>query len=262
MSINANVAKRIVALLNKKVQEGVLDPESAKRLAVLAMQEVKEATGEEEPAPEETPPEQPEELAEEPVAVVDPQAQILAALTKLETEISEPLNAFKATLDEVLKGTSGEAFPLGKFDISSEQSTSKLDIKVNAEKSNAVEISLSVDRFWGMDDINPPAAVESSVEPSCHMGLRKSLLTVAEDMAEFANTELAWRRVKVPNKTLAYINEEASKENDQRILEIVAAAPQEGRDDWRKWSVAAQVYLLGNDYSADKKFTDIMQEIK
>jgi hypothetical protein len=72
-----------------------------------------------------------------------------------------------------------------------------------------------------------------------------------------------WKHSRFPEKSLVYLSAESAKANDPRITEVLKALPEgQDRNAWRKWSLTAQVYVLGNDYSDTKTFDDLSKEIK
>jgi hypothetical protein len=274
MSITAQSAQQLLRLLKNKVQAGTLDPETAENLAVLAIQEVKVADEESqakdttELPPEDAPQEEPQPpAAPAPSSAIDPSAQLLALINKFDMSTAQLWNGIKAEVEGILKGVEGAAFPLGDFasksNTAAKGNSTKLTIK-KGDKTNTVAVNFAFDRMWDIEGLNPPA-VEAAVkvEPTCHLGLRKELLALAQDVVDMTDSELVWKRSKVPEKTLAFLTAGSAKENDARVAEAVKNCPANTeRAEWRKWSLAAQVYVLGTDYSEKKSFKDVEKEIK
>jgi hypothetical protein len=267
MSITAESAEQILKLLRGKVEAGTLDKETAEHLAIVALQEVQVAddiieaadTGEEDLLPEEDKKE--EEKPEEPApsSAVDPSAQILALISQFDQGTASLWTSVKAKIEDVLKGVAGAAFPLGEF--SSNASTAakgnktKLSI-AKGDNNTSVDVSFGYSREWNIPGLNPPE-VQASVETTCHLGLRRELLSLAQDLTDMTDSELVWKRSRFPEKTIAFLSSEAVKENDPRVLEAIKALPDnQDRNAWRKWSLTAQVYVLGSDYS-NKPFSEL-----
>lgn len=270
MSISAKSAEQIIQLLKAKVQAGTLDKETAEHLAVLAVQEVKpeeQAAVEEAPVEEAPTEEAPVEKAPAPAVSVDPTSDIMKLIADFDSSVGPAWTKLQAGIDELLKGVEGAAFPLGDFSSKSttadKGNSTKLVIKKLAGKANAADVSFSFDRSWELDGVKMPASIQAEVEPSCHLGLRKELLALSQDVIDMTESELAWKRARVPEKTVAFLTKESAKENDKRVFEIMKDCPNE-RDlaGWRNWSVAAQVYLLGPDYSDSKSFEAIKASVK
>jgi hypothetical protein len=184
-----------------------------------------------------------------------------------DASVTQLWNKTQVGIDEVLKGLEGAAFPLGDFstktNTSAKGNATKLLIKKAQGKNDTAEISFSFDRGWEISPVTLPQGVEASVEPACHMGLRKELLALAQDVIDATDSELSWKRTRLAEKTIAFLTKESAKENDQRVFEIMKVCPNErSRDEWRQWSLAAQVYLLGSDYSTAKNFNEIAASIK
>jgi len=257
--LTATAAQNLIRTLNQKVRDGLLDPKIAEKLAVLAMQEVAIADGE---------PEQelsPEPVAEEPAPdpppapAADPKTTILQAITYFETESASSFGKLKAVIEQVLMGTEGAAFPLGDFDVKSAGNSAKVKIE-KGDSSDNVDVSFAFDRSWLVSGVKPPATVEAAAEEVCHLGLRKRLVASTDEVMEFSDGELPWERSSLPLDGLKKLFVEAKAVNDPKVMEIVRAAPSEAdRELWRKWSIAAQAYLLGTDYSAGKSFEQVLK---
>jgi hypothetical protein len=280
MSISAQSAEQIVKLLKQKVIAGQIDKDTANHLAVLALQEVQIADDVAEGA-DTTSPEDEEELVDEapveedatPAPAIDPSAQILSLVGQFDQGTSSLWEGIKAKIEDVLKGVQGEAFPLGVFSSRAKTGEKGNNTQISIEKGkrdNSVGLTFTFKRDWEMSNVTPPATVaaaapvEKEEEPACHLGLRKELLALAQDVSDIADSELVWKRSRLPEGTIAYLSSEATKVNDVRVCAAMGSLP-EGleRDAWRRWSIAAQVYMLGgSDYAEGKTFADITKEIK
>lgn len=271
MSISAQSAEQIVRILKTKVEAGHIDRSTAERLAVLALQEVQIA---DEVAEGDTTKDEgeedliaPDEPAPAPPAV-DPSAQILSLVSEFDQGTAALWTGTKAKIEDALKGVQGEAFPLGTFSSSSKTGEKGNSTQITIEKgsnANTVDISFRYSRDWSLNNVTPPETVAASVaqEPACHLGLRKELLALAQDISDISESELIWNRSRLPEGTLAYLTNESAKVKDERVVAAVRSVP-EGldRNAWRKWSIAAQVYMLGSDYAEGKSFSDVTKDIK
>lgn len=273
MSISAQSAEQIVRILKTKVEAGQIDRGTAEHLAVLALQEVQIA---DEVAEGDTTNEGEEDLIapdseeDKPAPLppsMDPSAQILIAVNEFDQATASIWTGTKAKIENTLKGVQGEAFPLGTFSSTSKTGEKGNSTQVTIQKGNAntVEISFKYGRDWNLTNVTPPETVAASVveEPACHLGLRKELLALAQDISDISDSELIWNRSRLPEGTLAYLTNESAKVKDERVVAAVRSVP-EGldRNAWRKWSIAAQVYMLGSDYAEGKSFSDVTKEIK
>lgn len=270
MSISAKSAEQIIQLLKAKVQAGTLDKETAEHLAVLAVQEVRpeEQTAAEEAPVEEAPVEDaPAPLPPGPAPSLDPTSDIMKLIADFDSSVGPAWTKLQAGIDELLKGVEGAAFPVGDFSSKSttvdKGNSTKLAIKKLVGKANAADLAFSFDRSWELDGVKMPATVQAEVEPACHLGLRKELLALTQDVIDMTESELSWKRARVPEKTVSFLTKESAKENDKRVFDIMKDCPNDRElAGWRKWSVAAQVYLLGSDYSDTKSFEAIKASVK
>jgi hypothetical protein len=196
--------------------------------------------------------------------VIDPKTSILSSLTKFERAITNAWNVMQSELNKIMQDTTGAAFPLGSYDLTAENNSAKLSIKPAEGKQNAVEVAYSLDRTWTLDGVTPAeTTVSASVEDVCHLGLRKDVVGLSEDILDRTASEIAWKKSGVPFDAIEQVSVAASKENDPRVTEIVNGKPSKtDKDSWRKWSVAAQAYLLGNDYSKGKSFVNVLSSVK
>lgn len=279
MTITAQSAEQIVQLLRKKVEAGTLDKETAERLAVLALQEVQVADDVSEGADTSDEGQGEEEMSDEgggdepapadptPTAV-DPSAQILALVNQFDQGTASLWTSVKAKIEDVLKGAAGASFPLGSFSNSAKTGAKGNTTSISIDKGDngsSVDVSFRFTREWNVPGITPPetVAAKTSDEPTCHLGLRKELLSLAQDLTDMTDSELTWKRCRFPEKTIAFISSESAKAGDPRVVEAVKALPEsQDRHEWRKWSLTAQVYVLGTDYSNTKTFADLAKEIK
>jgi len=262
MSITATSAQKILSLLNQKVRDGALDAVTAKHLAVVALQEV--APAEDQAAAEDLPVDEP--VIEEPVADpapapsgVDPKSQLLSLLTSFDKSADMLFQRLKAEIDSLLQGTSGAAFPIGNYDVKA-AGGNITRLSVEAEAGKAL-LKFSYDKHWTIANVQPPE-VAASADSACHLGLRKDLLKLTADVEQHAASELNWKRGKVPVKVFAHMNQEAIKAQDLRVRDITATAPFNGdASAWKNWAIAAQVYLLGSDFSARETFAKVLERV-
>jgi len=269
MSISAKSAEQIIALLKAKVQAGTLDKDTAERLSALAVQEVVplDQTAAEEAPVEEAPVEDAPVEPTAPVGSLDPSSDIMKLIADFDSTVGPAWTKLQAGLNELLKGVEGAAFPLGDFSSKSNTvskgNTTKLTVKKVAGKASTAELDFSFDRSWELEGVKMPTSVQAEVEPACHLGLRKDLLALSQDVIDMTESELSWQRARVPEKTVSFLTKASAKENDKRVFEIMKECPND-RDlaGWRKWSVAAQVFLLGSDYSETNSFEQIKASVK
>jgi hypothetical protein len=268
MSITASSAQQLIQLLRKKVESGHLDEETAEHLAITAIQEIKVSdkeseaadTSDEEPIDPvgEEPVSEPKAKQEKPLVVIDPSAHLLALISQFDQGTAALWNATKEKVEAMLKGVEGAAFPLGDF--SSSASTGgkgdKTKFTIAKAEGDGVEVSFAFDRSWSIPGLNPPAQVKAETEATCDLRLRKELFALTEDLLDMTDSEFAWQRSVVPHKSISAMIEASTKENDRRVYTPLKACPSNAdRDAWRQWSIAAQVYILGSDYT-DKKSSD------
>jgi len=254
--------------LTVKVKNGAMSKSEAKRLAILALQEVAEkemepATSEgegEAPAPEEPKKEAPK------FSAIDPKTRILSLLTQFGEAIEGSLKRIEHDITNIVKETEGAAVPLGDFTIGNDlhhkfggSASAKITIEAG-DKPAQVLITYNLKKAWNVDGINIP--IQASIVPkACHLPLRQDLLGLCADVKEGTGSELAWKRSKkLPLEQLAHLETLAKTSGDSKVLEIVEGRPSDAQaDSWRKWATAGLVYLLGTDWSEDKKFATIKQ---
>lgn len=273
MAITSDAALNIIKRLNLNVRNGLMSKEEAKKLAVIAVQEIipaEEANAQDaQDAITEPPKEEPKKEENKPF-VGDPKTTILSMLTKLDESIANAWVEFQAGLNNILLGTEGQAFPIGDFDVNANKSkrgtktahSSKVNIKVADDKPNTVVVTFDLTRTWDVDGVNPPAKVVSAAqEETCHLGLRKDVVGISEDVMD--NSELTWSRSGAPLEAVARVLSIAKKENDTKVVEILESKP--AKNDlttWKNWAISAQAYLLGKDFSEAKKFKEILENVK
>jgi hypothetical protein len=254
--------------LTVKVKNGAMSKSEAKRLAILALQEVAEkeiepeaAKGEgEEAAPVEAPAPAPK------VSAIDPKTRILSLLTQFEEAIQGSLKKIEHDITTIVQETEGAAVPLGDFSIGNDlhhnfggSASAKITIEAG-DKPAQVLITYNLKKAWNVDGINLP--VQASVsQRACHLPLRQDLLELCADVKESTGSELAWKRSKkLPLEQLAHIESIAKASGDSKVIEIVEGKPSDAQaDSWKKWAVAGQAYLLGADWAEDRKFSAIKQ---
>ena len=264
---------QFIVELEKKVQAKIVTQAEAERLAILALEEVMPGENWAEADDEETDEDMAgdqdaeDEGAADPApagSAVDPKSELLGALTAFNGATAGAWRTFKQKVESVIRGTSGNAVPIGKYTLGAGETNSNLDIQQKDQAS--LELSFYFKQDWNVGGlVLPPPTVqptEGSVkESACHLPLRKRLLALAETLAEASSAELTWRSAKLPMRELADMERIARQEKDLRVLSAVSAAPNsEKAADWSSWAIKAQVYLLGGDYvktEASVKFEDI-----
>ena len=252
--------------LTVKVKNGAMSKSDAKRLAILALQEVAEK--EIEPAQSEGEGEAPqqEEKPASPVSTIDPKTRILSLLTQFEEAIQGSLKKIQHDITGIVQETEGAAVPLGDFTIGNDvhhkfggSASAKITIEAG-DKPAQVLITYNLKKAWNVDGINLP--VQASItQKACHLPLRNDLLVLCADVKEGTGSELAWKRSKkLPLEQLAHIESIAKASGDSKVVEIVEGKPSDAlAESWRKWAVAGQAYLLGADWAEDRKFSAIKQ---
>lgn len=253
--------------LTVKVNNGSMSKSEAKRRAILALQEVAElepevaeSEGEEEAAP-------PTPAAPPPASAIDPKTRLLSLLTRFEETIQMSLKKLESEVTNIVKDTEGAAVPLGDFTIGNDlhhkggnSASAKITIAAGDKPAQA-QVTYTLRKDWTIDGINLP--VQASVPKSCNLPLRHELLALCSDVKEGTGSELAWKRnKKLPLEQLSHLESIAKASGDSRVAEILDGKPSDAlADSWKKWAVAGQIYLLGSDYSEDKKFSAIKQGI-
>jgi hypothetical protein len=254
--------------LTVKVKNGAMSKSDAKRLAILALQEVAEK--EMEPATSEgegeAPAPQQEEKKPAPVSAIDPKTRILSLLTQFEEAIQGSLRKIEHDITSIVQETEGAAVPLGDFTIGNDvhhkfggSASAKITIEAG-DKPAQVLITYNLKKAWNVDGINLP--VQASItQKACHLPLRQDLLELCADVKEGTGSELAWKRSKkLPLEHLAHIEAIAKASGDGKVVEIIEGKPSDAlAESWRKWAVAGQAYLLGADWAEDRKFSSIKQ---
>lgn len=252
--------------LTVKVKNGAMTKEEAKKQAILALQEVAEKELEPDAAmSDDTPPEADSPPPPPPAPAIDPKTRILSLLTRFEETIQGSLKKLEADVTSIVKETEGAAVPLGDFTIGNDlhhrggnSSSAKITIAVGDKPAQAL-VTYTLKKEWTLDGMNLP--VTASVPKSCNLPLRHELLELCAEVRENTGSELAWKRSKkLPLEQLTRIESLAKSSGDSRVAEILDGKPTDAlADSWKKWAVAGQVYLLGSDYSEDKRFNAVKQ---
>lgn len=267
----AKTKHQVQALLRElslKVKAGIMSKDEAAKLAVLAVEEVAPTPSQAADAPPPPPPA--EEKAPAPEAgapTLDPKNQLIGLLTSLEKAFGAAWKEFQTKVTEVIKGTEGAAVPLGDFEIDVADHNVKLQVD-QIDQAN-VKCRYTTRRDWKVGGLKMEYSrmkSESSVEPSCHLPLRRDIVAITEEILENTDSALAWRKYRLPVTAILNARHGAARENDKRLVSILASIPT-GDDTnsaqaWQVWANAAQVMLLGSDYSVDKKFEEIVAEVK
>lgn len=255
--------------LTVKVKNGSLSKEEAKKKAILALQEVAEKEIEPDAVTSDD-----EEKDAAPAAdptptppAVDPKTRILSLLTRFEETTQASLKRLESEISSIVKSTEGAAVPLGDFTIGNDlthktgnSASAKITIAAGDKPAQA-QVTYLLKKTWTIDGINLP--VTAHVTPACNLPLRHDLLMLCADVRENTGSELAWKRSKkLPLEQLARLEGLAKASGDQRAVEIIEGKPSDAlAESWKKWSIAGQVYLLGNDYAEDKKFSAVKQSL-
>jgi hypothetical protein len=249
--------------LTTQVKNGSLTKEEAKKIAVMALQEVAEK--EIEPEVAESEEEAPVEAPAPTPPAIDPKTKILSLLTRFEETVQVSLKKLETEITNIVKETEGAAVPLGDFTIGNDathktgnNASAKITIAAGDKPAQA-QVTYLLKKSWTVDGINLP--VTASVTPACNLPLRHELLMLCADVREGTGSELAWKRnKKLPLEQLSHLESLAKASGDNRVAEILEGKPSDAlADSWKKWATAGQVYLLGSDWSEDKKFSAVKQ---
>ena len=251
--------------LTVKVKNGSMSKEDAKKHAILALQEVAEKEAEPEVAESEGE-ENAAPVKEAPTPpAIDPKTRLLSLLTRFEESIQSSLKRLELEVTNIVKETEGAAVPLGDFTIGNDlthktgnNASAKITIAAGDKPAQA-QITYLLKKGWTIDGINLP--VTASVQPACNLPLRHELLMLCADVRENTGSELAWKRSKkLPLEQLSHLESLAKASGDNRVAEILEGKPSDAlAENWKKWAVAGQVYLLGSDWSEDKRFSAVKQ---
>ena len=248
--------------LTIKVKNGSITTAEAEKLAVLALEEVKEAEPVEDTLPVEEAPVE-DTPAPTPVFSPDPKNRITAALSKFDTVTASAWKALEVEVNSILTETEGAAVPMGDFIVKNthqqdQESSSKLTIEPS-ERTSETQCTFTMRREWKIAGVKLPVAAGITREKVCSLPLRLSLLGLAEGIKDKASSELAWRSSKLPLSEFNQLEASAMEVNDMRAYEVLKSRPSDiYLNSWKKWAVSAQVYLVGSDYSEFKKFEEIL----
>jgi hypothetical protein len=249
--------------LTVQVKNGAMSKEEAKKKAVIALQEVAEKDVEPEMATSDEEAATPQKEAPPPPPAVDPKTRILSLLTQFEEAIQGSLSKLTHDITGIVQETEGAAVPMGTFSIGNDTNkkiggSAKITIDAG-DKPAQVLISYNLKKDWTIDGVNLPVTAEAP--KSCHLPLRQELLALCTDVKEGTGSELSWKRAKkLPLESLAHLESLAKASGDAKVMEIIEAKPTDTMaESWKKWAVAGQVYLLGTDWTEDKKFLAVMQ---
>lgn len=236
--------------LRKKVEAGVITKSEAVKLAVLALQEVQEAEPDEPAVSQEEQPSEEKQAQEQPSEVepIDPKSRILASLTKLEQALAPAFKSFQEEINALLKETKDAAVPLGEFTIGAEELNAKVAIAQKDQKSVVCTYNFKQD--WTVEELDLPAPVTASVtEDACHLGLRRELLAVAEDILDHSQSSLSWSRYSIPREKLTSLSKNAKDVSDRRVIEATSKlSPQSSLKVWENWALSTVTQILGSDY--------------
>lgn len=267
----ANQTIVFLSELRKKVEAGLISKLEAEKLAVAALQEVAEAEPEAPAEPSEKEPKAAKEEAPEvanedvsatpPAPSVEPKSVILAALTKFEQAISPAFKAFQEEINKLLKETANAAVPIGDFSIDAEELNAKVTI---AQKDkNALVCTYRLKNDWQVDGVDLSEVTANFEESSCHLGIRRDLLAVAEEILAHSQSNEAWRKYEIPREDLQKIRQKAQASHDARVLEATENTLRTSTaKSWQGWALATLTQLLGSDYVKEegKSFKDLKSQ--
>lgn len=250
--------------LTIKVKNGSITAAEAEKLAVLALEEVKEKDPvEDTPPADDTPPEE-EATPSIPVsAPVDPKNRITTSLSKFDNTIAVAWKTLETEISSLLSETEGAAVPMGDFIVKNmhqqdQESSSKITIEAG-EGVGQAQCIFTLRREWKVSGVKLPVAAGVAREKTCSLPLRLNILSLAESIKDKASSELSWRSSKLPLSDLNQLEATALEVNDMRSYETLKGRPSDiYLDSWKKWAITAQVYLVGSDYSEFKKFEEIL----
>ena len=249
--------------LTDEVTAGTISKEEAARLALAALSEVAptpEAAAPE-PAPEPAP-----APAPAPAAPADTKTQILALLTQFEQAVATTWDSFQQQVTQALQNG---AASLGNLSIDAGDASAKLRLEQKGQ--GAAHVIYTMKKEWSVDGLTLPAATLASApsvstEQACHLPIRRSILAIADDVLDMASSELSWQRCKLPITSIFKMRETAAQQQDRRAISVLSGIPEgsllASRDDWRRWAVASQVFLVGNDFTEAREFNAIKAEIE
>jgi len=250
--------------LTVKVKNGAMSKDEAKQKAILALQEVAEKDVDAADTDEVADDKPAADVPPAPPAV-DPKTRILSLLTQLEEANQGSLKRLEHEVTNIIKETEGAAVPMGDFTIGNDlhhkfggSASAKVTIEAG-DKPAQVMITYLLKKVWMVDGVNLP--VQASVPKSCHLPLRQELLVVCNEVKESCGSELSWKRSKkLPLEELSRLESLAKSSGDSKVIEIIEGKPNDAMaESWKRWSVAGQVYLLGTDYTEDKRFSAVKQ---
>lgn len=247
--------------LTTQVQNGLLSKSEAKRRAIQALNEVAEAEPDDAtPAPSEETKSEEKPVEKKVAPAIDPKTRILSLLTRFEESIQGSLKKLEQDVTSIIKETSGDAVPLGDFNIGNDiegglSNDTKLVIETG-DKPAQVLITYNLKKAWNVEDMMLPVQACAS---TCHLPLRQELLALCTEIRDESDSELSWKRSKKESfHNLNHIETLAKTSGDKKVLEILDGKPaDELADNWMMWATASQAYLLGSDWSDGKNFSVI-----
>jgi hypothetical protein len=253
--------------LTIQMQNKTLSKSEAKRLAIMALQEVVESEGEEpqveeniedtpqEETPQEETPEE-EKPTQRPASAVDPKTKLLTLMTRLQETVQASLKKLENEVTLILKETAGAAVPLGDFSIGNDDSSAKVTIEQGENPAEA-KVSYTLKREWAVPDVQMP--ITGSAPRSCNLPLRHEVLELCGEVSEHTGSELAWKRKqKETGDQITRLETLAKSTGDYRVTDVLKNRPEGNQaENWKKWAQAGQVFLLGSDYVDGKGFSSI-----
>jgi len=258
--VKADALQLFIRKLTDEVTAGTISKEEASRLALAALSEVQ--TTEPEPASAAEPVPAPAAPAPAAPAPADTKTHILGLLTQFEQAVATTWDSFQQQVTQALQNG---AASLGNLSIDAGDASAKLRLEQKGQ--GAAHVIYTMKKEWTVDGLTLPAATLASVDPTaCHLPIRRSILAVADDVLDMTSSELAWQRSKLPITSIFKMRETAVKEQDRRAASVLGGIPEgsgiASRDDWRRWAVASQVFLVGSDFADAREFKVVKAEIE
>lgn len=260
-------AQEFLRELNVKVRNGMMKKEDAIKLAVQAVSEVTQKEPEKPAPPAPAPKKEPvKPIKHAGITPVDAKNKIMALLGELDQTFAHAWTDFQEKITAIVRETEGGVIPVGDYNLGITKGGHQAmpwhskDVTVKFSISAADQTTLSclftTKREWIITDVQGLPMAEqpkimASVEPTCHIPLRKDVLALTEEIMENCESELAWRKFKVPVNALFSAKKDAESVNDPRLQQALAATPFENltaKDQWASWATDAQVKILGGDY--------------
>jgi transcription termination factor NusB len=266
--LSSQEAVEFLRNLTVQMQNKNLSKSDARRLAIIALQEVVENDPQPQPAAQEEKPVEKEDDKDTneaddtdirpPASAIDPKTKLLSLMTRLQETIQAQLKKLEQEVTSILKTTEGAAVPLGDFSIGSDESSAKVTIE-HGDQPAVAKVSYTLKREWEVSEVLMP--VTASAPKSCNLPLRQEILELCAEVDEHTTSELAWRRKQKDTRdTLIRLASIAKTTGDYRASDILENTPVCGQaESWGNWAKAGQIFLLGSDYTEGKGFTSTLR---